>query len=97
MELEDLIRVLIGEQIKTRQLQEKANALLENILENRQTGKDPNELLTIEQVAEEFNIGKVKVQKIFNDPALPVQRYTRPFKVKRKAIEKFFETDHDYL
>lgn len=97
MRVEDLIRILIGEQIKTRQLQEKANELLENILENRQTGKDPNELLTIEQVVEEFDIGKVKVQKMFNDPALPVQRYTRPFKVKRKAVEKFFEIEHDYL
>lgn len=77
--------------------QQKTNKLLETILNTKQSEKNLNELLTIEQVAEEFDIGKIKVQKMFNDPKLPVQRYTKPFKVQRKAIYKYFEDTHDYL
>lgn len=62
-----------------------------------QNGKDPNELLTIEQVKEEFGIGKNMVQKMFRDPELPVQRYTSPFKVTRKAIQEYVNVKHDYL
>lgn len=60
-------------------------------------GKDPNELLTIEQVHKEFNIGKNMVQKMFKDPELPVQRYTSPFKVTRKAVQEYVNVKHDYL
>lgn len=74
--------------------QQRTNELLERII--IQENSD-NELLTIEQVSKEFDIGKVKVQKMFNDPELPVQRYTKPFKVQRKALNKYFETSHDWL
>lgn len=60
-------------------------------------GKDPNELLTIKQVHEEFNIGENMVQKMFRDPELPVQRYTSPFKVTRKAMQEYVNVNHDYL
>lgn len=57
-----------------------------------------NELLTVEQVHEEFDIGINMVRKMFNDPELPVQRYTKPFKVSRQAIKDYISSkSHDYL
>lgn len=61
------------------------------------TEKDPDELLTIKQVHKEFNIGTRMVQKMFNDPELAVQRYTRPFRVSRKALKEYMNTSHNYL
>lgn len=55
------------------------------------------ELLTIEQVHTEFDIGTNMVQKMFNDPELPVQRYTKPFKVSRQALNEYMKKRHDYL
>ena len=74
--------------------QQKTNELLQQLIdkETRQ-----NELLTIEQVHKEFDIGINKVRNMFNDPELPVQTYTVLFKVKRKAVEDYFNTRHDYL
>lgn len=60
-------------------------------------GKDPYELLTVEQVHQEKDIGINMVRKMFNDPKLPVQRYTTPFKVTRKAINEYINTHHNYL
>ena len=37
------------------------------------------------------------VRKIFNDPKLPVQRYTSPFKVTRQAMYSYINENHDYL
>lgn len=59
--------------------------------------ENPNELLTVEQVHKEFDIGINMVRKIFQDKELPVQRYTVPFKVTRKAMNKYINTHHDYL
>ncbi len=84
--MEDLLKSLLEEQKKTNEL------LLYNNL-----GKDPNELLTIEQVHEEFDIGVNMVRKMFNDSNLPVQRYTTPFKVTRQAFNKYINENHDYL
>ena len=91
--MEELIKVinLMNEK------QDKTNELLKDILERKKLEKDPNELLTAEQIVEEYEIGKVKVLKIFQDPNLPVQRYTKPFKIMRKVFEKYFETRHDDL
>lgn len=91
--MEELINVM--KQI--REKQDKTNELLQDILQRKKIEKDPNELLTVEQIVEEYNIGKVKVLKMFQDPNLPVQRYTKPFKVMRKAFEKYFEIRHDDL
>lgn len=52
-------------------------------------GKDPNELLTAEQVAKETGIAINKVRQLFNDPDLAVQSYTKPKLVTRKAWNEF--------
>lgn len=69
---------------------------LGNNLQNT-NGKDPYELLTMEQVSEEFDIGITKVQRMFRDSELPVQRYTKPFKVARRAIQEYMTVSHEYL
>lgn len=74
--------------------QQKTNELLEKILKQN---KDPNELLTAEQIKEETGIGINMVRKIFQDEELPVQRYTIPFKVTRKAFNEYLNKKHDYL
>ena len=73
--------------------QQKTNELLEQILKQN----NEYELLTIEQVHQETKIGINMVRNMFNDPKLPVQRYTVPFKVTRKAIQEYISTSHDYL
>lgn len=52
-------------------------------------GKDPNELLTAEQVAKETGIAINKVRQLFNDSDLAVQSYTKPKLVTRKAWNEF--------
>ena len=84
--MEELLKTLIEEQRKTNDL-----------LMYGYQGKNPNELLTIEQVHKEFDIGENMVRKIFNDPKLPVQRYTSPFKVTRQAMYSYINENHDYL
>ena len=84
--MEELLKTLINEQRKTNEL-----------LMYGYQGKNPNELLTIKQVHEEFGIGINKVQEMFKDSELPVQRYTTPFKVTRQAVNNFINTRHDYL
>lgn len=84
--MEELLRELLEEQKKTNEL-----------LAYNNSGKDPNELLTIKQISEEFDIGDNKVRKIFNDSELPVQRYTVPFKVTRQAFNKYINVSHDKL
>lgn len=74
--------------------QQKTNLLLEQLIKGKE--KD-EEMLTIEQVSMEFNIGICKVQKMFQDPELPVQKYTVPFKVMRKHLIEYFGQRHDYL
>lgn len=59
--------------------------------------KDPNELLNIDQVCEEFGMGKNKARLVFKDPKLPVQRYTKEHKVTREAMQKYVKTSHNYL
>lgn len=74
--------------------QQRTNELLEKlILQNN----EDYELLTAEQVHEEYSIGIVMVRKMFEDPELAVQRYTRPFKVTRKALNRYMTKKHDYL
>ena len=74
--------------------QKKTNELLQKLINEKE--KD-FELLTIEQVHKEFNIGIQMVRKMFQDPALPVQKYTVPFKVTRGALKKYMQERHDYL
>lgn len=74
--------------------QRKTNTLLEQLLKQEQR---QYELLTIQQVHEEFDIGINMVQKMFKDPKLAVQRYTVPFKVARKVFQDYISESHDYL
>ena len=74
--------------------QQRTNELLEKIINQN---KNPNELLTAEQIHEEFDIGINMVRKMFRDPELPVQRYTIPHKVTRGAVEDYIKVRHDYL
>jgi len=84
--MEELIKKLIEEQEKTNKL-----------LQWGYKGKDPDELLTIDQVSKEFSIGPNKTREMFNDKRLAVQTYTKPFKVKRSAIISYMDERHDYL
>lgn len=72
----------------------KTNELLERQIKQETEQYD---LLTVEQVHEEFDIGINMVRKMFNDPELPVQRYTVPFKVSRQALKEYMTKRHDYL
>lgn len=74
--------------------QQRTNELLEKLITQN---KDPNELLTVEQVHKEYDIGVNTVRKMFNDPELAVQRYTSPFKVTRQALIIYMSKEHDYL
>lgn len=74
--------------------QRKTNELLEKLINQN---KDPNELLTISQIQKETGIGVNVLQKMFKDKELPVQRYTIPFKVTRKAFNTYLNKRHDYL
>lgn len=73
---------------------QRTNDLLEKSIKQY---KDSNELLTMEQVHDEFGIGINTVRKMFADSKLPVQRYTTPFKVTRQAIINYLNENHDYL
>lgn len=64
---------------------------------NTNQGKDPNELLTAEQLSEETGIGINMVRDLFKDQKLAVQRYTRPFLVKRQVWNDYISENHDYL
>ena len=66
--------------------QQKTNELLEKMLKSK---KDPNELLTAEQISYETGIAIDKVRQLFNDPDLAVQSYTKPKLVTRKAWNEF--------
>lgn len=74
--------------------QQKTNELLEKLI--IQNNKE-NELLTVEDVHNEFGIGINMVRRMFSDKELPVQRYTVPFKVTRKALNEYMSKEHDYL
>lgn len=72
----------------------KTNELLQQQIKQKD---EQYELLTVEQVHEEYGIGTNMVRKMFNDPELPVQRYTVPFKVNRQALNEYMTKSHDYL
>lgn len=74
--------------------QQKTNELLRQIVNQNEKEE---ELLTVNQIHEEFGIGVSKVRKMFEDPDLPVQKYTIPYKVKRKKLLEYMDTRHDYL
>lgn len=87
-ELRQIISTAVEEGVK-RALENANFVVSENILD---------ELLTAEQVHEEFDIGMNMVRKMFADPKLPVQRYTKPHRVSRGAVKRYMSVEsHDYL
>ena len=56
-----------------------------------------NDKLTVADIVREYQIGEQTVYKIFNDPELPVQSYTKPQFVLRGELNKYFSKRHDYL
>ena len=90
--MDEKLSELISKAVKdgVKQALEETNGIFSN-------GKDPNELLTVEQIHKEFNIGINMVRKMFQDPTLAVQRYTTPFVVTRQEINRYLNEKHDYL
>lgn len=82
-----------------KEILQAINTMNENLelLNYSKSNKDPYEMLTMKQVEEEYNIGHCKALKMFSDTELPVQRYTAPFKVQRKELDKYLSKSHDYL
>lgn len=77
--MEELIKTLINETRKTNEL-----------LMYGYKGKDPNELLTAEQISEETGIPINNVRELFrNNKKLAVQTYTKPHRITRKAWNEF--------
>lgn len=74
--------------------QKRTNELLKQLINQNEK---VDELLTIEQIHDEFNIGVNTIRKMFNDSELAVQKYTVPFKVKRGVLLDYMNTRHDYL
>lgn len=85
--MEELLQELLIEQKKTNQL------LNREIIDREKQ----EEMLTIKNIASEFGISPATANRMFNDPELPVQRYTTPFKVMRKHLMEYFGKRHDYL
>lgn len=57
----------------------------------------PEEKLTAKDIAKEYKISIDRVYKIFKDPELPVQTYTKPIFVLRSEWLKYLSARHDYL
>jgi len=76
-----------------------ANGIRQGMNNNTQSvdGKDPYELLTIEQVCEEFHIGLTKARRMFKDPEFQAQRYMSPHRVARISVQKYMTVNRDYL
>ena len=85
-EKEKLMKQIIEELKETNEL-----------LKGTYRGKNPNELLTATQISKEYGIHENRIRRIFQDPKLEVQRWTRPFKVKRRIFEEYLDKNHDYL
>lgn len=62
---------------------------IKDIIKNNR--KDPNQLLTAEELSEETGIPVNNMRKLFNDKDLAVQTYTRPRKVTRYAWNEFIK------
>lgn len=70
------------------------NELLAKIIKQKDAD---DELLTVEDIHEEYGFGPNTIREMFKDPKLPVQRYLRPFRVKRKAFLEYLNESHDYI
>ena len=59
--------------------------------------QDLDRMMSAEDIRIEYGIGENQIYKIFNNPNVAVQKFTRPAKIKRSELIKFFETRHDEL
>lgn len=59
--------------------------------------QDPNRMLTADDIRKEYKIGENQIYKIFNNPDVAVQKFTKPAKIRYADLNKFFETRHDEL
>lgn len=59
--------------------------------------QDPNRLLSAEDIRKEYKIGENQIYKIFNNPHVAVQKFTKPAKILKSELDKFFEIRHDEL
>lgn len=72
-----------------------ANAINNFISELKK--QDSDRLLSAEDIRKEYGIGENQIYKIFNNPNVAVQKFTRPAKIKKSELIKFFETRHEDL
>ena len=54
-------------------------------------------ILTPEDIVNEYGISLPAVYKAFKSPDLPVQKWTKPYLIKRDKWEAFFDVSHDEL
>ena len=53
-------------------------------------------LLTLEQVADQFQVSKKSVSRLINNEQLPVVRIGRSIRIKRQAVHHFLEEQEHY-
>lgn len=59
--------------------------------------QNPDRMLTAEDIRKEYKIGENQIYKIFNNPNVAVQKFTKPAKIRLADLNKFFETRHEEL
>lgn len=77
-------------------MEEKLQEIITELQNLRKEIKTEDKLMTAGEVAKEFKLGKATVTAIFKDERLPVQRYTKPQKVLRSELLKYFSTPHQF-
>ncbi len=64
---------------------------------NEMRRQDPNRLLTAEDIRKEHKIGEATIYKMFQNPEIPVQSFTKPAKVLNSALWDFFKVRHEEI
>jgi len=77
-------------------MEEKLQEIITELQNLRKEIKTEDKLMTAGEVAKEFKLGKATVTAIFKDERLPVQRYTKPQKVLRSELLKYFSMPHQF-
>lgn len=77
-------------------MEEKLQEIITELQSLRKELIKEDKLMTAGEVAKEFKLGKATVTAIFKDERLPVQRYTKPQKVLRSELLKYFSMPHQF-
>lgn len=77
-------------------MEEKLQEIITELQSLRKELNKEDKLMTAGEVAKEFKLGKATVTAIFKDERLPVQRYTKPQKVLRSELLKYFSMPHHF-